>query len=71
MARDIETMIDIHAPVADIWRILIDLPRYPMMESPGSTGIWLSYGRETIGRRCAFAWTPADVFLSYSHRAAP
>ena len=29
MARDIETMIDIHAPVADIWRILIDLPRYP------------------------------------------
>ena len=28
MARDIETMIDIHAPVADIWRILTDLPRY-------------------------------------------
>lgn len=29
MARDIETTIDIHAPVADIWRILTDLPRYP------------------------------------------
>ena len=29
MARDIETMIHIHAPVADIWRILTDLPRYP------------------------------------------
>ncbi|MHB1287020.1 MAG: SRPBCC family protein [Leptospirales bacterium] len=28
MARDIETTIDIHAPVADIWRILTDLPRY-------------------------------------------
>lgn len=28
MAREIETMIDIHAPVADIWQILTDLPRY-------------------------------------------
>ncbi|MHB8370315.1 MAG: SRPBCC family protein [Leptospirales bacterium] len=28
MVRNIETVIDIHAPVADIWRILTDFPRY-------------------------------------------
>ncbi|MHB1729988.1 MAG: SRPBCC family protein [Leptospirillum sp.] len=28
MAREIETTIDIHAPVVDIWQILTDLQRY-------------------------------------------
>lgn len=28
MARDIETTTDIHAPIADIWRILTDFPQY-------------------------------------------
>ncbi len=51
MARDIETTIDINAPIAELWRILTDLPRY---------GEWnplvvRASGSLTVGKRLEIA----------------
>ncbi|MHB1605770.1 MAG: SRPBCC family protein [Leptospirales bacterium] len=69
MAREIETTIDIHAPVADIWQILTDLPRYgewnPLViqaAGPLTVGQRLEIAVQLPGRR-PMSFSPTLVAL--------